>query len=152
MSKPGDVAVDRDNRRVMYTADRGWVDGDGDERPCMTERITRPPLVIDTEDREQASALLAALLRQNDPLHPDGSGIRAALRSLVSPPRPDEPTGLGAVVEDERGDRWVRGYGNKGAGEAWYCDHPSGPRDEGWQWKHYDDIAAVKVLSEGVTP
>jgi hypothetical protein len=69
--------------------------------------------------------------------------IADALRDLppVIVPRPEEPTGLGAVVEDAQGARWVRHQTTGGGG--WYVDGIARP---------YADIAAVRVLSEGVQP
>ncbi len=64
----------------------------------------------------------------------------------AKPPKPDEPQGLGAVVEDAADHRWTRIYPGVGEGEAWYCDDARGRA----QWEHWANIAAVKVLSEGV--
>ena len=77
--------------------------------------------------------------------------VADALRDLPAPITPDlkpeEPKGLGAVVEDADGNRWVR------------VDDPSHSwvkslRDEGayTQRERWDTLAAVRVLSEGVTP
>lgn len=59
-------------------------------------------------------------------------------------PKPAEPQGLGAVVEDARGDFWVyTGLRNAKDGETRLWFRGSLPAD-------YADIAAVKVLSEGI--
>lgn len=72
----------------------------------------RPLVVIDPEDREQVErliqAIFAALQEVKVPDVPADrapywsealpSATQAALRSLAEPPRPEEPTGLGAVV------------------------------------------------------
>lgn len=75
-------------------------------------------------------------------IHPDTVG--RALREFANPtpPRPEEPTGLGAVVEDAEGVRWVR-YAPEGDTAPWVAHAVS---------VEYDDIAAVHILSEGVTP
>lgn len=64
----------------------------------------------------------------------------------ITPPKPEEPLGLGAVVEDAKGKRWVRG---RDSNCHWYpetgFDRTVGP------WAPWAEIAAVKVLSPGVT-
>lgn len=52
-----------------------------------------------------------------------------------------EPTGLGAVVEDISGERWVR------------CDTTNLPWRNAantWLWEEYNRISVIRVLSEGV--
>lgn len=110
----------------------------------------RPLVVIDPEDSEQvqtfALALKAAALEHDS----DGAYFTHiasnALRSLIAPPKPEEPTGLGAVVEDADGDRWV----HVGPGESFPVWAPADVK-AGRTATSYADIAAVKVLSEGVT-
>lgn len=70
--------------------------------------------------------------------------------SPPTPPKPDEPTGLGAVVEDAMGRRWVRVL----HGPA----HPGLIPSEGpWKIERFtvrelwDGIDVARVLSEGVT-
>lgn len=59
--------------------------------------------------------------------------------------RPTEPTGLGAVVEDEDGIRWTRvESGPAETRNPWY---PAGDAD--LQPREYADIAVVRVCSEG---
>jgi hypothetical protein len=101
----------------------------------------RPLVVIDPEDREQVERLTAAMVNEYGvDVHYDET--QAALRSLIAPPRPPEPKGLGAVVEDADGRRWSRA---NDAGEWYSADGEEvGP--------HYSHVAAVRVLSEGVTP
>jgi len=60
----------------------------------------------------------------------------------AKPPRPAEPTGLGAVVEDDEGAQWVR------SGKS-YTD-PNWRVCGGSDWVYYPTIDAVRVLSEGV--
>ena len=104
-----------------------------------------PVVVIDPEDREQVERLDSAYQNALDSA-PQYLGVadvmQTALRSLISPPRPVEPTGLGAVVEDIT-EKWVAGPGVPG-GRRWEPECGGEPR-------RYVDIAAVKVLSEGVT-
>jgi hypothetical protein len=112
-----------------------------------------PLVVIDPEDREQVERLICA-----QDVHFDGTPrhsvtaddladmMQAALRSLIEPPRPDEPTGLGAVVEDERGEWWIRdkttttvNHWKRARGED------GGSR---YSWSH---IRPVRIVHEGVT-
>ena len=65
--------------------------------------------------------------------------IRDAMRTFT-PPKPEEPTGLGAVVEDDKGVPWVRTPEG-----AWF-----GPGKN--FVAGYYLIDAVRVLSEGVQP
>lgn len=99
----------------------------------------RPLVVIDPEDREQAERLRD----EYEAYRPSSTDLTAhmqdALRSLIAPPKPPEPTGLGAVVEDADGQRWVRFKGR--LDDTWAGDESN---------SRYADIDAVKVLSEGV--
>lgn len=104
-------------------------------------------VVLDPEDRQQMERLRDALGAPTSPLGFGWQWLQRVLRSLTVDPKPDEPTGLGAVVEDTEGDRWVR----------WTCDpdpeiQPWTAADEGGADHVWADLAAVKVLSEGVTP
>ena len=56
-------------------------------------------------------------------------------------PKPAEPTGLGAVVEDSQGERWVR---VAECDQSWRSEHAAALCD-------YALIDAVRVLSEGVS-
>lgn len=115
----------------------------------------RPLVLIDPEDHEQVERLYEALCEHvpkivslGQPM-PDRSivarkwidGAQHALRSLLEPPKPPEPTGLGAVVEDAEGVRWVNVF-EKGM----WQDHRNRR-----QWRTYDKVAAVRVLSEGIS-
>ncbi len=152
--KPGDVAM---VTSVNYEITIGLAVGDGEASGwrCEDGRLwgrayvkdVRLLVVIDPEDREQVGRVLAHYWHSDDPYSESNypqylTDLQAALRSLVEPPRPPEPTGLGAVVEDERGERWVR-------------------RDESCRpvWVNatgasfpvaYTSIKAVRILSEGV--
>ena len=110
---------------------------------------------IDPEDREEVERVARRIADTGVAMNWDDrtfanqqraiNGLAAALREFANPkpPKPEEPTGLGAVVEDVSGDRWVR------AGSAiepvWWCA-PAAER------KSYAEIDAVSVLSEGVQP
>lgn len=99
-------------------------------------------VVIDPEDREQVERVTAAFANEyGGDLHVDET--QAALRSLIAPPRPPEPMGLGAVVEDKDGNRWIR-KGKTKHGEDW--THQIGDAFTANPWSR---IAAVRVLSEG---
>ena len=83
----------RSDGRVQYLASGSIAD-------------VRPLVVLDPESDEDCRRLADAL---NDM---DGApawltqGAAALLRALADP-KPAEPTGLGAVVRDGRGDKWV---------------------------------------------
>lgn len=64
--------------------------------------------------------------------------IADQIEGQTRPPKPAEPTGLGAVVEDADGERWVRRHSGS------FLNPGNFPRD-------YADINAVRVLSPGVT-
>jgi hypothetical protein len=103
-----------------------------------------PLLLLDPEDREQVERLADRL-----PSNVQVPTLRDALRSLVEPPKPEEPTGLGAVVEDDDGELWFRMAieNQTWAGEVWQAQYGDAER-----WSKWPVIAAVRVLSEGVTP
>lgn len=146
MFKPGDVAVipfARGPVLAMMTV-QGWSLADhGETSALLTE--ARPLVVVDPEDYEQVARLTGALAvhgaNPNDRNY--SAETQAALRSLIEPPKLEEPTGLGAVVEDVEGRKYVR------AGVtplAW--THAVDPDCN--DWCGYEEIAVVRVLSEGV--
>jgi hypothetical protein len=146
------------SRIVVVKDSKGWVAAENsayfwaDDYAFFSEG-PRPLVVIDPEDRKQVERLRDLMdievIRQNgapNPLHVSpgmrGNALQAALRSLLEPPKPLEPTGLGAVVEDADGADWHRtAEGRWIAGDGLRC------RAGGW-----GHIAAVKVLSDGVQP
>jgi hypothetical protein len=73
-------------------------------------------------------------------------GLIEQIETQTKPPKPEEPTGLGAVVEDADGERYV-GLGDHYGGGAlrW-------KGDRGMTFTSYDRIDVVRVLSEGVQP
>lgn len=107
-----------------------------------------PLLVIDPEDREQVAALLSRYHKWKwslDIAEASTDDMQAALRSLLEPPKPDEPMGLGAVVEDREGVRWLRTnpsgshqWTRKDAGAKGLFDH-----------RPYDRLDVIRVLHEG---
>lgn len=104
---------------------------------------------IDPEDAEQVERLasLAVDAAQGDLDEFKASNVAAlltdALREFARPtPCVEEPTGLGAVVEDEEGVRWVRHLVPVSPFAPW-CD----PVGVGRGWGH---IKAVRILSPGV--
>lgn len=109
----------------------------------------RPLVVLDPESGADARDLLAELLRQDDPLHPDGSGVSAALTAFANPkPRIEEPTGLGAAVECESGITCVR---TAQANFPWV--DAARPGDNSYHWTEYGGLPTppVRILSEGVS-
>lgn len=154
--KPGDVAMVEAgcwaNQRVALRLAEGWshtngvnVDGDGVVIPV------RPLVVIDPEDREQVEALILAWAKEEPATRIDDLAVgvtraQAALRSLIADPKPAEPMGLGAVVEDADGNLWVLAVTRKGYGRWRQSDGDGRGRFRSW-----GHITAVRVLSEGVT-
>jgi hypothetical protein len=149
--QPGDVAVatfDHGGSGFVFRvvgATTSWCDMAGVSVPADQITDARPLVVIDPEDREQVERLSDALAEQRAAEAVAHSGVADALRSLTRPPKPEEPTGLGAVVEDAEGLRWVR-KGNSSHGEDW-----TRQIGDAWTGGSWDRIAAVRVLSEGVT-
>jgi hypothetical protein len=142
--KPGDV-TDIDGHRAIRTKAGQWVCQCGDASAIAGDDA-RPLVIIDPEDREQVERLVAAFTEQHGA--PQGgnrfNAMQVALRSLLGPPKPPEPKGLGAVVEDADGQRWVRVNIATGTAEWRACDYHG-------TTCRYADIAAVRILSEGVT-
>lgn len=80
----------------------------------------------------------------------DADALDDILREFanLTPPKPDEPLGLGAVVEDADGIKWLRMTGlPHTANTPW----ASGNKDLVRYDRAYADIDVVKVLSPGVT-
>lgn len=151
--KPGDVAAINGVRAIR--ADHVWHTQSGILSDHNVHTV-RPLVVIDLEDVEQVARLQSALDAWGYKY--DGNGervlklkdhscIQAALREFASPPKPEEPLGLGAVVVDRSNEMWVRSRGDRKAllGIVW---------GNGFSLRHaaWSDIDAVKILSEGVTP
>jgi hypothetical protein len=101
-------------------------------------------VVIDPEDREQVARIesdFASRMRwRESTLHDERrDALHATLRSLITPPKPDEPQGLGAVVE-HYGSNYVRVTNRK---RPW-ADEADG------NYVAWDELdGPVRVLSEG---
>ena len=109
-------------------------------------------VVIDPESDPDVIRLENALEAQGCRV---GMGVQAALREFATPtpPRPDEPTGLGAVVEDADGLKWVSVEEMPPFGR-WYCgvlpDDDCSIADGAF--REWSALSAVRVLSEGIQP
>ena len=105
----------------------------------------RPLVVIDPEDAEQVERLWRAWTTHAPDYRLAQDNMQAALREFANPtpPKPPEPQGLGAVVEDRSRERWVRVNTNTGTQEWRCCDYNG-------EFRRWDAIDAAKVLSEGV--
>jgi hypothetical protein len=154
--KPGDVAMAQSTagasflvvrtdtlRDAYWSAPKGWPSGVGSD-----DCDYRPLVVIDPEDRQQVDRLCDALSRLEILSEGWDDGPRRrrcadALREFANPtpPKPTEPTGLGAVVEDADGMKWILVYDHT----MWQQHHDRAT------WRHYSELAVVRVLSEGVT-
>jgi len=148
--KPGDVAMVGVGIGFMveggawYHADESWTPGD-----CKV--LIRPLIVIDPEDREQVERLshYIAAAECGDGMAPLDA-VQAALREIADPkpPKPAEPTGWLAAVEEPGRDR------------RWYRDGALGGSEHPWRQYRLDGVVAhdrwedlprtVRVLSEGV--
>lgn len=141
--KPGDVAMVPTGRIAVADGSGNLVYGAGRHdyaRPGSINSIhARPLVVIDPESVGDLARLLDLVGKH---------GVtRTALREYANPtPRIEEPIGLGAVVEDERGRRFVR---------QWTIPDPDG---QAWRQENghgliaWCDFDPVRVLSHGVTP
>jgi len=151
--KPGDVAMatffgEESVRVVRYPG--GWARlADTDDyipdSQAMGAHVVadpRPLVVIDPEDME----VMERVWRMADHTPTE---LQAALREFANPtpPKPDEPQGLGAVVEDDRGLRWCRVL----VAPSFHPWAPFGQISNDGAWRAYADISVVRVLSEGVT-
>lgn len=119
-----------------------------------------PPQVIDPDDQammERFARLHDEAWKRVQDRNPERVGtptweIVAEQFRLFKDPnyrvRPDEPQGLGAVVEDEHGRHWTR-YDTKGDPQPWWCDDagPDVPVERRYAWA---DIAVIRVHSWGI--
>lgn len=116
---------------------------------CTEHPVGACLVVIDPEDREQVERLaerIGHLWKSHTYVR---DVVQAALREFANPtpPKPEEPTGLGAVVETVRGELFVR---DKTTTTVAHWKRARG--GESGKRHRYDNIDAVRVLSEGVTP
>lgn len=118
------------------------------------------PKVIDPDDQaemERFSRLHDEAWKRVMDRHPDRVGtpsweiVAEQFRLFRDPTyrvKPDEPLGLGAVVEDVDYTRWTRvESGEAETRNPWYPAH-----DPSLQPAEWTEIVAVRVLSEGVRP
>lgn len=117
----------------------------------------RPLVVLDLPHPDLAAKVMrqvAGFIREHHGCAVEDSTyadmIADQIEQQTRPPKPAEPTGLGAVVEDSHGKRWTR-YDCQGDPQPWWCDG-AGPDIPVERRFSYDDIDAVRVLSEGVKP
>lgn len=142
--KPGDVAMSKYG--IVFLTESGWIFDDHDGPAAVSLQNLRPLVVIDPEDREQIERLAEVFCKS--PSSGWVEAMQVALREYAEPrlPKPSEPIGLGAVVEDSRGILWIR-TAPPAAGDPTWCS-PSPSRT----WSRWDYMNVVKVHSEGVTP
>lgn len=145
--KPGDLAVESSGLRAMRTT-TGWAYKDGSIGGLHQDHYSaRPLVVIDPEDAEQVGRLQVHLLgRRTYSI----AQMQDALREFAAPtpPKPEEPLGLGAVVEDYDGHHWVK------VDTGMACDSwtQADAGMAGSTWVKFAKLHAVRVLSEGVAP
>lgn len=115
----------------------------------LNERC-RPVVVLDLSQWSSAStAAVCEWLRAKCVSAPSESQVHYianAIEAQTKPPKPDEPLGLGAVVEDAEAWRWV--LFNPGGRKPWRRNEPRSY--DGATYRIYADIDAVKVLTEGI--
>ena len=157
--KPGDlasisIASEKPHGIARYT-EEGWRCLEDDylhRRKYISD--ARPVVVIDPEDREQVERLESLYLADaHDGCEDTTDCMQAALREFANPepPKPEEPKGLGAVVEDADGVRWTRTEHKPNmTGTVWQSAFHVTQADRSLS-REYADIDAVRVLSEGVT-
>lgn len=128
-----------------------WVFANGGFR-WVAESFARPAALVDFEDATEVERLLSLYYN-----HPGDYGVaprsvtkmQAALREFAKPrpPKPEEPTGLGAVVRDRIGHTWTRTHRPssviEGGRKPWTAEIDTGFDSD------YADIDVVKVLDEG---
>ena len=164
--KPGDVAMvtllgGTDREYIAEFRQHGgraqWF-GSWNGFGAEVVQSARPLVVIDPEDSAAVDALAKAwdsldgetFALGESPMTVRAYRMQAALREFANPtpPKPDEPTGLGAVVEDAEGELWIRLVSADDGPDDDWCRVGSLPSDG--KWTFYADIAAVRVLSEGI--
>lgn len=156
--KPGDVARVTDpveGELTMIYISKGmncWHGARADgSLLCLdaTQAVSATSLVvIDPKDREQVERLGVAIY---DAGFTAASRLQAALRSLIADPKPPEPTGLGAVVEDAEGGMWIRHKPDSGRLRPTHAWYPAG-YVHGSIRTPYSDIDAVRIVAPGVQP
>jgi hypothetical protein len=163
--KPGDVAMvmcnDGVRRIALYCTHIQrpfWRFTTGGMRDVEISDARRL-VVIDPEDAEQVERLAQVYDETFERLNPgtysyaptlgedaDNALMQAALRKFADPkPRIEEPTGLGAVVEDADGRLWISNYTS--GSTRWRSDRRV---NNFVGWRAWADIKAVTILSPGV--
>lgn len=110
-------------------------------------------VTIDYEDREQVERL-RKMLADSGAITGYVKGnfdlIQAALRKFANPtpPKLDEPQGLGAVVEDAEGERWML---TNPRGVAKWSPENAGADGKTSYFRTWQQTRAVRILSEGMT-
>lgn len=105
----------------------------------------RPLVVVDSVDRDQMDLMADMFSAVRDPLRDVSWTLAQVFRAMANPVvKPEEPTGLGAVVEDADGTTWVRA--DNASGHPFVGDLPNVSQ----VWRHWEQIDAVKVLSDGI--
>lgn len=162
--QPGDVVSafigSRQRREIAaYCGDKKYPwrlltstfgNGRCDEIGAINVTDIRRLVVIDPEDREQVERLANEYTRQwcgTKAIVETVDQIQAALREFAQPQpvKPEEPTGLGAVVEDAAGEQYLRCFGDP---EYYVWRRKAGFDNTRYK---YAEIDVVRVLSEGVT-
>jgi hypothetical protein len=121
----------------------GWDYLPGEDAADYEESTYWPLVVIDPEDTEQIERLDAIYQRVLDTsprFHGLAQVMATALREFANPttPRPDEPTGKFAEVQNAEGMVYYRSPAGTWLRQSDNLERP---------WDHID---AVKVLSEGI--
>jgi hypothetical protein len=155
--KPGDVAICTIEGAVVVRTDSGtWHHPGYDSAQGLNDKDLRPLVVIDPEDRASVERLVHNYVAAaNAATPPYGVGkvdteavateMQAALREFANPtpPKPEEPTGLGAVVEAAAYTDEVRPFVR--------CPSDASPwTDDGGNGHAWSELDVVRVLSEGV--
>lgn len=139
-----------------------WGDGDDDACWFFPHDVTdaRPLVAIDLAQTIGGAFLPDWLRHHAAEIAKDSAGGRASVADDMCyladqieavanprPPKPEEPTGLGAVVEDADGTLWFRMSleNQTWPGEVWQEQYGEADR-----WSKWASIAVVRVLSEGV--
>ena len=148
--KAGELVVSTIGMRALRT-NAWWVYEDGSTTGFDGDdsRWFRRLVVIDPENPKQIERLVACLdYRIND----DADMLQAALREFANPPKPkpEEPKGHLAIVEDTAGKRWVSMRDPREDLEF---------HDQPWmlaeldtdEFRNYADIDVAEVVYEGVS-
>lgn len=142
-----EVGIVRRREAAMGSLEFAYLSGGYDMVAAVAQHARRL-VVIDPEDAEQVERLRAALEARAFSAWACGAAtcLSAALREFAAPPKVEEPTGLGAVVEDAHGVRWVLNYATESF-PNWRSDRR---RNACVAWRKWDAIQSPRILSPGV--